>query len=162
MTTSRTPSESKVYMTEMVLPQHTNALGTAFGGTVMSWIDIAAAICARRHCHLPVVTASIDALDFLAPVKLAWFINIKASLNFTSTTSCEVGVRVEAENPDTGKRYHTASAYLTMVALDHNGRPTEVPKVKPETEEEIKWYEGAKLRRQNRVELRQQFKKKNI
>ncbi|MCB0355949.1 MAG: acyl-CoA thioesterase, partial [Bdellovibrionales bacterium] len=81
-------------MTEMVLPTHTNSLETIFGGTIMSWIDIAAAISAQRHAQRPVVTASIDDLHFIAPVKSGWVVNLKASVNHTAKSSMEVGVRV--------------------------------------------------------------------
>lgn len=81
MKKSKTPSDSLVTMTQLILPQHTNPLGTAFGGVIMSWIDIAAAICAQKHCEKPVVTASIDAMHFLAPIRLSWIVNIKAQLN---------------------------------------------------------------------------------
>lgn len=150
-------SSSVVQMTEMVLPSHTNSLDSVFGGTIMSWIDIAGAICAQRHSNFPVVTASIDDLHFIAPVYKGWVVNLKASLNFTSRHSMEVGVRVDAENPITGEEFHTASAYLTFVALK-NGKPCEVPPVSPETPEEKRRYEGAKQRRAWRLERRATFK----
>src|SRR6185312_1113995 len=109
-------SASKVVMTELVLPSHTNALGTIFGGVIMSWIDIAAAIASQRHSGREVVTASLDTLSFIAPVKKGWVVNLKASVNFVSRTSMEIGVRVEAEDPKTGELFHTASAYTTFVA----------------------------------------------
>ncbi|MCB0390478.1 MAG: acyl-CoA thioesterase [Bdellovibrionales bacterium] len=147
-------------MTEMVLPTHTNSLETIFGGTIMSWIDIAAAISAQRHAQRPVVTASIDDLHFIAPVKSGWVVNLKASVNHTAKSSMEVGVRVDAENPITGEYFHTASAYLTFVALDENGKPTVVPKVLPETDEQKARFDKAKLRRQLRLERREFFRKK--
>ena len=158
--TPKPPRNSWVEMTELVLPQHTTARGTAFGGTVVSWVDIAASICAMRHCQMPTVTASIDAMHFLAPVKLGWFLRIKASVNYTGTTSCEVGVRVESENPLTGLTYHTASAYVTMVALDDHGRPTKIASVAPETEDEKKRFEDAKMRRKFRLELRDSIRER--
>src|SRR5262245_5016010 len=110
-------SQSLTYMSELVLPSHTNALDSIFGGVIVSWIDIAAAISAQRHARMPVVTASIDAMNFVAPVYKGWIVNLKAAVNFVSKTSMEVGVRVDAENPIMGKTFHTASAYLTFVAL---------------------------------------------
>jgi acyl-CoA hydrolase len=89
-------SASRVTMTQLVLPGHTNSLGSIFGGTVMSWVDIAAAICAQRHSNREVVTASVDELHFIAPVYKGWVVNLKASLNFVAKTSMEVGVRVDA------------------------------------------------------------------
>src|SRR3954469_22523638 len=107
-------------MTELVLPEHTNALDSIFGGVIMSWVDICAAIAAQRHAGMPVVTASIDALHFVKPVYKGWIVNLKASVNYVSRTSMEVGVRVDAENPIAKIKFHTASAYLTFVALDAN------------------------------------------
>jgi acyl-CoA hydrolase len=152
----RSPRESEAIMTEMILPQHTNAIGTVFGGVVMSWVDIAAAICAERHCHRQVVTASVDALSFLAPIKLGWIVTLKSSINYVWKTSCEVGVKVTAENPRTGESFHTATAYVTMVALDSNGRPTHMPPIVPETDEQKRRYEEAKARRISRLELKKQ------
>jgi acyl-CoA hydrolase len=152
-------SQSKVIMTELVLPQHTNAIDSVFGGVIMSWIDIAAAISSQRHCGTQVVTASIDALNFVQPVYKGWIVNIKASVNFVSNTSMEVGVRVDAENPIEKKVFHTASAYLTFVAVDTNGKPIRVPQVIPETPEEIRRHQAAQLRRQHRLESRKYFSK---
>ncbi len=151
---ARAVSDSKVTMTELVLPTHTNSLGSIFGGVVMSWIDIAAAIAATRHCRRPVVTASIDALHFIAPVYTGWVVNLKGSVNYAGRTSMEIGVRVDAENPVTGEMFHTSSAYLTFVALDSHGRPTAIAPLKPESEEEKRRYEGAKIRRANRLQRR--------
>ena len=151
---------SHVEMTEMVLPQHTNAIGTVFGGTVMSWVDIAAASCAIRHCRTQVVTASIDAMHFLAPIRLGWIVTINAAVNFTAKTSCEVGVKVVAENPLTGERYHTASAYLTMVAVDKNTQPISMPPVLMETEEEIHRQNAAAERRKGRLALKENIAKR--
>ncbi len=150
-------SDSQVRMTEMVLPSHINALGSIFGGVIMSWIDICGAICAQRHSHKTVVTASIDDLHFVAPVYKGWIVNLQASLNYASRTSMEVGVRVDAENPITGETFHTATAYLTFVALDSHLKPTVVPKVLPQTADEKRRYEEAQIRREHRLE-----KKKRI
>ncbi len=150
----RPVSHSVVQMTELVLPSHTNALGTIFGGVIMSWVDIAAAICAQRHSSQPVVTASIDALDFVAPVHLGWVVNLRASLNYAGKTSMEVGVRVEAENPITGEKFHTASAYLTFVAIGSDGKPRTVFPVIPETTDEKRRFEAAQKRRTLRLEAR--------
>jgi len=141
-------------MTEMVLPSQTNSLNTVFGGVIMSWIDIAAAISAQRHCRRPVVTASIDALNFVAPAYVGWVINLKASVNFVSKTSMEVGVRADAESPIHGKFHHIASAYLTFVALDEMGRPTEIPKLVLENETDRRRFEAAKKRREARLKTR--------
>jgi acyl-CoA hydrolase len=147
-------SQSHVVMTELVLPQHTNALDSIFGGVIVSWVDIAAAISAQRHSSMPVVTASIDALNFVAPVYKGWIVNIRASVNYTGKTSMEVGVRVDAENPTTKKVFHTASAYLTFVAIDKNGKPAEIPPVLPEGETQIRRYKAAERRRKLRLQHR--------
>ena len=149
---------SKTTMTELVLPSHTNALGTVFGGTIMSWIDVAAAICAHRHARKSVVTAHVDELTFVASVYKGWVVNLYASLNFVGKTSMEVGVRVEGENPENSERLHMATAYLTFVALDSRGKPTsQIPQIEPQTEEEKRRHQAAQLRRQHRLEQRQQL-----
>jgi acyl-CoA hydrolase len=152
-------SKSQVIMTEMVLPSHTNALDSVFGGVIMSWLDIAAAICGQRHCQMPVVTASIDDLHFVQPVYKGWIVNLKASVNFVATTSMEIGVRVDAENPIQNRVFHTASAYMTFVALDADGKPTRVPPLLVETPEQIRRQKAAELRRQHRLERRKLFVK---
>ncbi len=149
---ARRVSESQVVMTELVLPTHTNAIGSVFGGTVMSWIDIAAAICAQRHTRKVVVTAHIDGLKFVAPVYKGWVVNLKASINYAGKTSMEVGVRVDAENPQTGETFHTASAYLTFVALDSHGKPTQVPSLILETDEHRRRNKAAVQRRDIRLQ----------
>lgn len=154
----RPVSDSKVIMTELVLPSHTNALDSVFGGVIMSWVDIAAAISAQRHSRRPVVTASIDGLQFVAPVYKGWVVNLRAAVNYVGRTSMEVGVRVDAENPTTGQTFHTASAYLTFVALDGSGAPMPVPQVKPESAEEKRRFDAAKIRRQHRLEIRARLK----
>lgn len=154
-------AESQVEMTELVLPTHTNSHDTVFGGTVMSWIDIAAATTAMRHSRRSVVTASVDALHFLAPIKKGFIVHIKASVNFTSRTSMEVGVRVDAENPLTGELNHTVTAYTTFVALDEFNKPTPVEPILPQTKDEHRRYDHAKMRRAARVELAEALKAKN-
>ncbi len=149
----KVPADSSVVMTELVLPSHTNALGTIFGGTVMSWIDIAAAISAMRHARRQVVTASIDALNFVTPIKLGYVVQIHAMVNYVSRTSMEVGVRVDAENPHTGESKHAVTAYTTFVALDEHGKPTPVAPLTPKTPEDKRRYEEAKVRREARIAL---------
>ena len=155
MDKSKSVSSSQVVMTQLVLPSHTNSLDTIFGGTVMSWIDIAAAIAAQRHSNQSVVTASIDQLNFLAPIKKGWVVNLKASVNFASRTSMEIGVRVEAENPITSELFHTASAYLTFVAVDANGRPSAIPGLELQTDAEKRRFASAKKRRELRLSNRE-------
>lgn len=144
-------SQSRVEMTQLVLPEHTNALGTIFGGQVAAWIDICAAIAAQRFCRRQVVTVSIDSLRFLNPIQRGHIAIFQATVNAAWGTSMEVGVRVEGEDPMTGDRTHTASAYCTFVALDANGRPTGVPAAIAETAEEQRRKEHAELRRAERL-----------
>lgn len=155
------PRESEVMMTELVLPQHTNAMGTIFGGIVMSWVDIAAAICGFRHARKQVVTASVDAMQFLAPIRLGWVVSLQAKVNCVWKSSAEVGVKVTAENPITGEKFHTASAWLTMVSLDSNGRPSSFGRLQPETEVEKRRQERAQHRRKVRLQLKDHEKKKS-
>jgi acyl-CoA hydrolase len=144
-------SASQVVMTQLVLPSHTNALDTIFGGVVMSWIDICAAIAAQRHSGKVVVTASVDHLNFVAPIYKGWVVNLKGSVNFSSKTSMEVGVRVEAENPRTGELFHTASAYLTFVAIGSDGKPSAVPPLILENDTDRRRFDQAKIRREHRL-----------
>jgi acyl-CoA hydrolase len=155
---TKSPSDSAVIMTELVLPQHTNALGTIFGGAVMSWIDIAAAISAGKYSQCSVVTASIDALHFIAPIKLGHAVNLKACVNITGTSSMEVGVRVDSENLITGEKFHNVSAYLTFVAIGSDGKPRPVPRLEPKTDAENRRYKAAIKRRASRVALAKDIK----
>jgi len=149
------PSASTVEMNELLLPQHANALHTAFGGVIMSWIDICAAMAAQRHARAVVVTASMDSISFLAPINVGDVVNLQAMVNYVGRTSMEVGVRVEKEDPLVGERIHSASAYLTFVALGKDGNPTTVRPLVLETPQEKLRYEEAKARRKVRLELAQ-------
>lgn len=151
---SKPVSASSAEFTHLVLPPDTNALGTIFGGRVMEWVDIASAIVASRHCRMVAVTVSMDALHFISPIKLGDIVILKAAVNFTHRTSMEIGVRVESENPKTGERCHTASAYLTFVALDDQGRPTAVPSVEPVSDEEKRRFKEGERRYQERIRRR--------
>ena len=148
-------SASIVVMKELVLPSHTNSRDSIFGGVVMSWIDICGAIAAQRHSASEVVTASIDDLHVIAPVYKGWVVNLKASVNFVAKTSMEVGVRVDAENPKTGDSFHTASAYLTFVAIGSDGKPHTVPQLILESEEHKRRHAAALMRRSLRMQRRQ-------
>jgi acyl-CoA hydrolase len=138
-------------MTEVVLPQDANALGTALGGRVMHLVDMAAAIAALRHCRAAVVTASVDHIDFRSPIQVGELIILKSSVNCTFHTSLEVGVKVFSENPLTGERRHTTSAYLTFVALDDKRQPKLVPPLECETDEDRRRYREALERRKTRL-----------
>ncbi|HEY9226519.1 MAG TPA: acyl-CoA thioesterase [Gemmatimonadaceae bacterium] len=117
-------------------------------------MDKTAAIAAFRHSRASVVTASIDRVDFREPIHLGDLVVMKASVNYVGRSSMEVGVRVEVEDLMTGLRRHTNSCYLTFVAVDRNGRPIEVPELKPETEDEVRRHAAAQNRRRRRLEER--------
>jgi acyl-CoA hydrolase len=152
--------ESCVETTEVVLPGHTNQLGTIFGGQLMAWIDIAASISAARHARGVCVTASIDALHFVAPIRLGQHVIIRTCVNYAGRTSMEVGARLESEDPRAGQRTHVARAYLTFVAIDAQGRPRPVAPVLPESPEEKRRYRDAELRRASRLELKAELERK--
>lgn len=144
-------SESSVVMSQLMSPLDANIAGNVHGGVIMKLIDTAAGVVAVRHARSNSVTASIDRLDFHHPVFIGDFLTLLATLNFVGRTSMEVGVRVEAENLITGERRHTASAYLTYVALDGNGRPMPLPPLILETEEEMRRNREAKARKETRL-----------
>ena len=146
--------ESKVIMHELVLPNDTNVLGNVHGGRVMCLMDICAAMSAYKHARQPVVTASVDRLDFLAPAKKGDILILKSSVNYAHRTSMEIGVRIDAESPFTGEVRHTATAYLTFVAIDKNNKPSSIPKIKPETDNERRRYDRAKTRHLDRRKKR--------
>lgn len=137
-----------------MLPQHSNNLGLVFGGVILAMMDTASAVSAIRHARTTCVTASVDRVDFREPIHLGDLVIMKCSVNYVGRTSMEVGVRVEAEDLQTGNRRHTNSCYLTFVAIDRNGKPIEVPRLVPETDDEIRRYEAAKARRKRRLEER--------
>ncbi len=149
----RKPSDSYTMMTEIVLPNDTNVFGNLMGGRLMYWMDIAAAIAAQRHCNAPVVTASVDNISFENPVKLGNTVHIEAKVSRAFNTSMEVHMKVWGEDFTQQYKYKSNEAYYTFVALDPNRRPRKVPELVPETEEEIKIFEGALRRRQVRLIL---------
>lgn len=154
-------AESKVEMTEMVFPTDANPLGNVMGGRVMHWVDICAAVAAGRHARTPVVTASVDKIDFVNPVPVGGVVVLRASVNYAGRTSMEVGVKVWQEDRATGERKHVVSAYLTFVSLDPDTRrPREVAPVVPETAEEKRRFADAKRRREARVQLRNELAKR--
>ncbi len=114
-------------MTEYVLPQHANALGGVFGGQIMGWVDLCAAICAQRHCGCNAVTAFVDDVKFEKPVRVGEVVHLRAHLSATFRTSMEIEVVVEGENPRTMRRWPCVDARLVFVAIDSSGKPTPVP-----------------------------------
>jgi len=143
--------DSTITIVQQMTHQDANLAGNVHGGTIMKLIDNTGGIVASRHSGCLVVTASIDRLDFHSPVYVGDLLRLKASVNFVGTTSMEVGVRVEAENFITGVVRHTASAYLTYVALGEKGNPEKVPALIPETDEEIRRNKEAEQRRKKRL-----------
>lgn len=145
-------SDSSVVTAQMMIPLDANPAGNVHGGVVVKIIDEAAGVVAARHCRTNVVTASIDRMDFHHPIFVGDLLFFKGSLNYVGRTSMEIGVRVEAENLMTGEVRHAASAYLTYVALDRQGRPAPVPPLLIETDEERRRNREAKARREARLE----------
>ncbi len=149
------PRHSRTGMTELVLPNDANTHGNVLGGRVMHWIDLAGAITAYRHCRLPVVTASVDSLIFLHPIKVGELVLLEAIVNRSFRSSMEVQVEVWAEEPLTGKKRRTSTAFLTFVALDQKGRPARVPPLEPETPQERRRFRQALQRRRQRLAAKQ-------
>jgi acyl-CoA hydrolase len=148
-------------MSELVLPNDTNTLGNLMGGRLMHWMDIAAALASMKHCGCPVVTASADNISFENPVKLGNVVTIEAKVTRVFSTSMEVYIKVQGEDLPTQFKYLSNEAYMTFVALDPNGRPRKVPELIPETEEELRRFEGALRRRQLRLILSGRMKPKD-
>ena len=146
----KTVKNTHVIMHELVLPNDANLLGNVLGGRVMHLMDMCAAMSAYKHARTAVVTASVDRLDFLAPVKMGEIMILKSSVNYTGKSSMEVGVRIESENPKTGHIHHTSSAYLTFVSLNENGKPQRVDDIEPENDIEIRRYNEGKKRHEER------------
>jgi acyl-CoA hydrolase len=147
------PKDTYVIMSEMVLPNDTNTLGNLMGGRLMHYMDIAAAIASQKHANCPVVTASVDNVSFNNPIKLGNLLTIEAKLTRAFNTSMEVHLQVYGEDLTAQYKYLSNEAFLTFVALDPNGRPRKVPDLIPETDKEIKMFEGALRRRQLRLIL---------
>jgi len=150
----KTVNESSVFIVQQMTQQDANMAGNVHGGIIMKLIDSTAGIVAGRHASSNVVTASIDRLDFHNPVYVGDLLKVNACINYVGTSSMEIGARVEAENFLTGKRRHTASAYLTFVALDSDGKPLSVPPLIFKTEEEERRHREGAERRKLRLEER--------
>ena len=146
--------DSQTIMTELVLPNHANQLGNLFGGQLMQWIDICAALSAAKHNENICVTASVDSIDFHHPIKLGDAVTLIATINRVFKTSMEVGVIVFAQNFRKGTKIHTNTAYLTYVCVDNNGKPVQAIEAIPETDDEKRRYNEALIRRENRLKTR--------
>lgn len=152
--TGKTVRQSQVITTQLVLPNDTNQLGNLLGGTLMHWIDIAAAIAAKRHSGRVCVTASVDELSFHYPVKLGEVVTLQASINRAFNTSMEIGVLVTAQGSEGESTRRANTSYLTFVAIDDNGNRTQVPPVIPETADEKRRFDQALVRRDLRLRHR--------
>lgn len=147
----RHPRESRVVLSQAMSITDANLAGNVHGGVIMKLVDTAAGLAAIKHAHGRVVTVSMDEMSFIEPVFLSDVVTLMAQVNDVGRTSMEVGVRVEAENSVTAERRHVSSAYLVFVALDNDGKPAPVPRLEPETDEERRRMEDAKIRRRHRI-----------
>ena len=141
-------------MVQLVLPNDANTMGNVLGGRVLHWIDLAAAIVAHRHCRSEAVTASMDQVSFMAPIRIGQLAVIGARMTWTGTTSMEIRVDVQSEDLLSGQRRQTSTAYLTFVAVDGNGRPKPVPPLLLETQEEEREARAARERQEQRLKAR--------
>ncbi len=153
----KTPRDSAVESRYMVMPQHANPSGTAFGGVVMSWIDMVAAMVAQRHCDSEVVTASIDSVSFEHPVHVGDQVTLLASVNYVGVCSFEVGVKVLFYHPETGLDILATKAYLTFVSIDDQHHPVPAPRLEPQTPDEKRRWRNATLRVKARKALRKEM-----
>jgi acyl-CoA hydrolase len=153
---ARPVSQSRQMMTQLASPQDANLRGNVFGGVVLAAVDKIAYVCATRHSHCPTVTASFDQVDFRSPIEIGEIVTLKASVNYVGRTSMEIGVRVTAESVSGGEPRHTNSCYVTMVALDENGKPKAVPRLILEDEVDYRRYLDAVERRKARLILTDQ------
>ena len=154
---ARTVAESRSVLVHWMGPTDANAAGFVHGGVIMKLADEVAGLAAVRHSRLRVVTAAADRMIFLQPIHIGEVVTLSASVNAAWSTSMEIGVRVEAERPRVGEVRHTNSAYLTMVAVDDEGRPVAVPTLMPETPDEHRREADAQLRRSNRLAEREEL-----
>lgn len=155
---AKTCNETRVVRTSRIFPNDVNNHNTLFGGKLISDIDMIASISAVRHCRAECVTASIDSVDFLSPITPKDSVCIETFVTYTGNSSIEIIAKVIAENLMSGDRKIAATAFLTFVALDENGKPTKVPAIIPETDEEKKLYETGKERAEKRKEHRRSSK----
>jgi acyl-CoA hydrolase len=155
----RPPADSRATLVRWMGIEDANTGGLVHGGVVMKLCDEVAAIAAIRHSGHRAVTAAMDRMTFIAPVKVAELMTFKATVNAAWNTSMEVGVRVEAEDPRTGEARHTSTAYMTMVALDDAGEPTKVPPLAAESPTQLRRQREAELRRRNRLAEREEILK---
>ncbi len=147
----KSPSASEVTLNQLMMPEHSNGHGNVHGGIIMKLVDETAAIAAMRHAQRPVVTIAIDSMTFRQPVRVSDLVTCRARVSYVGRTSIEVDVLVTAENPITGVTTHTNSAFLVFVALDEQGRPTAVPELQLDDEEDRKRFEAGRERQKFRL-----------
>lgn len=147
---SKPVRDSKTYLADLMSPPDANIRGSVFGGKILQMVDKAAAVCAMRHSHKPVVTVAMDRVEFLVPIKVGDLVIVEAQVTFTGHSSMEIAVDVYAEDLIKGERRHANTCLVTMVAVDKNGRPSDIPAVTPETNEEKKLFAAGQARRQSR------------
>jgi len=148
---ARTPSDSLVVLSQAMSITDANLSGNVHGGVIMKLVDTAAGLAAVKHCRSRVVTVAMDEMVFIEPVYLSDVVTLRAQVNDVGRTSMEVGVRVDAENTMTAEKRHVSTAYLVFVALDQAGNPKAVPRLEPQTVEERRRMEEAKIRREHRL-----------
>jgi len=147
----KTPRASRVYLSQLMQPEHANNHGNVHGGWIMKLVDEAGALACMRHAQRRVVTVAVDSLVFREPIRIGDLVTFTAEVTHTGRTSLEAEVQVVAENPVTGERTHTNTAYLVYVALDDDNQPTAVPPLVAETEEDTQRMDQAKLRQKRRI-----------
>ena len=145
---------SRISIAQMMQPEHANNLGNVHGGWIMKLVDEAGALACMRHAQRRVVTVAIDSMSFRHPIKTSDLVILNAEVSYTGSTSMEAEVQVIAENPITGQRWQTNTAYLVYVALDDDGKPTHIPPIAAETIDEERKMAEAKERQKRRLELR--------
>ena len=151
MSTLKTSRASRVYLSQLMQPEHANHHGNVHGGWIMKLVDEAGALACMRHAQTRVVTVAVDSLVFREPIKIGDLVTFTAEVTYTGRTSMEAEVQVVAENPITGERTHTNTAYLVYVGLDDDNHPTAIPQLILESDEDKTRYEQAKLRQQRRI-----------
>lgn len=147
----KTARASHISIAQLMQPEHANNLGNVHGGWIMKLVDEAGALACMRHAQKRVVTVAIDSMTFRQPIRIGDLVILNAEVTYTGKTSMEAEVQVVAENPVTGERTHTNAAYLVYVALDDEGRPTTIPALTTETDEEVARMEQAKARQHRRI-----------
>jgi acyl-CoA hydrolase len=145
---SKKISESRTLMSQLMMPNDANQMGTIHGGAILSIADKVAYVCGCRHADSYCVTASVDRVSFDSPIKIGQLVTFEATIRYTGRTSMEIGIDIFAEDLLTRVKTHTNTCYFTMVAIDENGKPKTVPQLILETEDEKRRFEEAKLRKE--------------